>query len=93
MPAYRMLEQMFKSHEPINASQFEVLQRENNKLRIELYNRAKDTGSIAESCRRLLASLESNRRGFVRPAEEPRHPMLTDDLAWTDALLTEELRN
>ncbi len=88
MPAYRLLEQMFKSQEPINTSQFEVLQKENNKLRIELYNRAKGTGSVAESCKRLLASLESNRRAFTRPAEEPRHPMLTDELAWTDALLT-----
>lgn len=88
MPAYRLLEKMFRSQEPINTSQFEILQKESNKLRIELYKRAIGTGSVAESCKRLLASIESNRRALTRPAEEPRHPILTDNLVWTDALLT-----
>jgi len=87
MPAYRMLLDAFTLKEPSSSAQYEVVQNANNELRAELYARAKGTGRIADSCRRLLASLEGMRRKNVRPNDEPRHPSLEDGLAWTDALL------
>lgn len=87
MPAYNMLGDVFTLKEPINHSQYEVIPKASNELRAELYGRAKGTGPIADSCKRLLASLECMRRETSRPDDEPRHPNPEDGLAWTDILL------
>lgn len=87
MPAYKMLENAFTLKEPTSHAQYEVIPKASNELRAELYARAKGTGLIADSCKRLLASLECMRRENIRPDDEPRHPAQEDGLAWTDILL------
>ena len=87
MPAYRMLRGMFTLKVPINDTQYEVTPNASNELRARLYARAKGAGSIADGCRRLLASVECGRREGGRPDEELRHPTPEDGMAWTDALV------
>lgn len=87
MPAYRKLKGMFTLKVPIDDNQYEVTPKASNEIRKQLYARARDTGPIADSCRRLLASLECRRRETGRPDDEPRHPAAEDGLVWTDALL------
>jgi len=87
MPAYRILRGMFALKVPIDDAQYEVTPKASNEIRAQLYTRAKGSGSIADGCRRLLASLECGRRDMGRPDDEPRHPIPEDSLAWTDALL------
>jgi hypothetical protein len=87
MPVYRMLGDAFTLKEPMNNTQYEIMPKASNELRMELYARAKGTGQIADTCKRLLASLECMRRETVRPNDEPRHPAPEDGLAWTDILL------
>ena len=90
MPAYQMLRSMFKLNKPLGDSQYEVLPKSNNELRTELYNRAIESGPIANSCKRILASIEGGRRELGRPDGEPRHPILEEGTAWTDVLLTND---
>ncbi len=66
----------------------EVIPKASNELRAQLYARARGAGPIADGCRRLLASLECERRESVRPDDEPRHPSPEVGVAWTDVLLT-----
>jgi hypothetical protein len=87
MPAYRKLKEMFTLKVPVSDAQYNVTPKASNALRTQLYTRAKDVGPVAESCRRLLASIERERREDGRPDNEPRHPAPDDGLAWTDALL------
>lgn len=87
MPAYRKLKEMFTLKVPASDAQYNVTPKASNALRTQLYTRAKDVGPVAESCRRLLASIERERREDGRPDNEPRHPAPDDGLAWTDALL------
>jgi hypothetical protein len=60
----------------------------NNKVRLEIYNRAKGKGPIAEGCKNLLANLECMRREGSRPDDEGRHPASGEEIAWTDVLLS-----
>jgi hypothetical protein len=75
---------MFNHHIPISGSQYEIVQRSNNELRQQLYDRAQRTDSIAFASRRLLASLELERMESGRPSDELRHPKTEDGLPWTD---------
>lgn len=86
-PAYRMLEKSFVLKQPFSSGQYEVIPKANNELRAQLYSRSKAVGSVADSCRSLLASLECRRRQSGRPDDEPRHPTPGDGAAWTDVLL------
>jgi hypothetical protein len=87
MPAFQMVREMFKHMGPINNAQYyEVIPKANNKLRAEIYSRAKGSGPISDGCRSLLANLELGRREIGRPDDEPRHPSPEDGVAWTDAL-------
>jgi hypothetical protein len=86
MPAFWMLRGMFTLKVPIDGTQHEVTPKASNELRAQLYARARGAGSIADGCKRLLASLECGRREKGRPDDEPRHPAPEDGLAWTDAL-------
>lgn len=89
MPSYRMLLQMFKLQIPMSYDgQYEIHPKSCNELRAQLYLRARGSGSIAEGCRRLLASVECQRREGGRPTDEARHPDPSDGSAWTDALVT-----
>lgn len=87
MPTYRMLKGAFTLKVPVNEPQYEVAPKTNNELRAQLYARARCAGPIADCCRRLLASLECERRESGRPDDELRHPSPQDGLVWTDALL------
>jgi len=78
---------MFTLKVPINENQYEITPKASNELRAQLYARAKAAGPIADSCRRLLASLECGRRENGRPDDEPRHPNPEDGMVWTVALL------
>jgi hypothetical protein len=86
MPAYRILRGMFTLKVSIDDAQYEVTPKASNEIRAQLYARAKGVGPIADSCRRLLASVECGRREMGRPDNEPRHPAQEDGLAWTDVL-------
>lgn len=87
MPSYRTLLDMFKLQIPMSyEGQYEVHPRSCNELRAQLYLRAKGNGPIAVGCRRLLASIECQRREDGRPTNEARHPDPNDGVAWTDAL-------
>lgn len=83
MPAYRMLKHLFKLQIPLGENQFEVYPKACNRLRFELYRRAKVSGDVGLAARRILAALECGRRGGERPIDEPRHPDLGDGLPWT----------
>ncbi len=83
-PALRQLKNMFTIK--VDNSSFNTAPRANNELRKELYLRAKSGGPIADTCKRLLASLECKRRMYGRPTDEPRHPSREDGLAWTSVL-------
>ncbi|HYB20454.1 MAG TPA: hypothetical protein VEH09_05970, partial [Thermodesulfobacteriota bacterium] len=52
-----------------------------------VHARAKGEGPIADGCKRLLASLECERREGGRPEDEPRHPVAQEGLPWTDVFL------
>jgi hypothetical protein len=87
MPSYQMLLDMFKHHSPTSyEGQYEIHPNSCNELRAQLYLRAKGNGLIAIGCKRLLASLESQRRNDGRPLDETRHPDPSDGAAWTDTL-------
>lgn len=89
MPAYRMLLNMFKLQIPMShEGQYEIHPKSCNELRAQLYSRAKGSGPIAIGCRRLLSSIECQRREDGRPTDEARHPDLSDGIAWTDALVS-----
>jgi hypothetical protein len=64
----------------------ETYPRASNTLRLKLYQRAKSAIPAAVGARKMLASLELARRERDRPAEEYRHPDITDGSAWTEAL-------
>jgi hypothetical protein len=87
MPAYRKLKEMFTLKVHVTDAQYNVTPKASNALRGQLYARAKGVGPVSEGCRRLLASIERERRETGRPDNEPRHPAPEDGLAWTDALL------
>jgi hypothetical protein len=87
MPAFRMLMDMFTGRVPQGSSTYEIVSLANDKVRLEIYDRAKGTGPIAECCRRLLATLECMRREGSRPDDEKRHPALCEGMAWTDVLI------
>ena len=87
VPAYGMLLAMFKLNVPMSGEgQYEIYPNASNELRAQLYARAKGAGPAAATCRRLLASVECQRREEGRPIDELRHPDPNDGLAWTDAL-------
>lgn len=86
IPAYRMLESIFSREVPMGENQFETYPKACNRLRQQLYHRAKADGDAATAARRILASLECRRREGGRPADEPRHPEPNDGVAWTDVL-------
>lgn len=91
MPSYRILLDMFKLQIPMSyEGQYEIHPKSCNELRAQLYLRAKGSGSIAVGCRRLLASVECQRREDGRPTDEARHPDPSDGMAWTDALATSQ---
>lgn len=85
-PAYRMLKRLFTLKVPAESNQYEISPKACNSLRLQLYRRAKTGGEAATAARRLLASVERERREGGRPADEPRHPEMTDGLPWTDVL-------
>jgi len=87
MPTYRVLKGMFTQKVAITATQYEVTPKERNELRAMLYARAKGVGPIADGCKRLLASLECERREGGRPEDEPRHPAVEEGLPWTNVFL------
>jgi hypothetical protein len=85
MPSYQMLLDMFQLQSPTSyEGQYEIHPKSSNELRAQLYLRAKGSGPIAIGCKRLLASIESQRRGDGRPLDETRHPDPSDGAAWTD---------
>jgi hypothetical protein len=86
MPAHRMLKSMFKLQVPLGENQFEVYPKACKPLRLELYRRAKVGGDVGLAARRILASLECDRREGERPSDEPRHPDPDDGLPWTSVL-------
>ena len=91
MPSYRMLLDMFKLQMPMSyEGQYEIHPKSCNELRAQLYLRAKGSGPIAVGCRRLLASVECQRREDGRPTDEARHPDPSDGMAWTEALATSQ---
>ncbi|MFM0557596.1 hypothetical protein P0D69_42660 [Paraburkholderia sediminicola] len=81
---YQLLKEMFTLKTAIGNGRTESSPKAQNELRAELYLRAKGTGDVANSCRRLLAELESERREAGRPEDEMRHPAIEDGLPWTD---------
>lgn len=87
MPTYRKLKEMFTLKVPVTDAQYNVTPKASNALRAQLYARAKGDGPVSEGCRRLLASIERERRETGRPDNEPRHPAPEDGLAWTDSLI------
>lgn len=91
MPSYRMLLDMFKLQIPMSyEGQYEIHPKSCNELRAQLYLRTKGSGPIALGCRRLLASVECQRREDGRPTDEARHPDPSDGAAWTDVLATSQ---
>jgi hypothetical protein len=86
LPANWMLTSMFKLQIPLGENQFEVYPKACNPLRLELYRRAKLGGDVGLAARRILASLECDRREGERPSDEPRHPDPGDGLPWTSVL-------
>ncbi len=88
-PAAHGLKALFTLKVPYESTDaFEIRPKSCNALRLELYRRAMEKTSSGIASRRLLASLECSRREGDRPVDEPRHPMLSDGRAWTDALLS-----
>jgi hypothetical protein len=87
MAAYRVITGTFTLKVQVNQNQHEISPKASNELRTQLYARAKGVGPIADGCRRLLASLECDRREDGRPDDEPRHPNSEDGMAWTDTLV------
>ncbi|MGO9373913.1 MAG: hypothetical protein ACLQBD_17625 [Syntrophobacteraceae bacterium] len=85
---FRMLRGMFRQKAPIDDTTYEVTPKASNELRAKLYARAKGSETIADGCKRLLASLELDRREDGRPDDEPRHPVPEEGFAWTDVLLS-----
>lgn len=87
MSWYQMLLNMFTRQSPTSyEGQYEIHPESCNELRAQLYSRAKGSEQIAIGCKRLLASVESQRRGDGRPLDETRHPDPSDGAAWTDVL-------
>lgn len=87
---YWMILGMFRLNVPMSGEgHYYIYPNACNKLRAQLYARAKDFGPPASTCRRLLASVECQRREEGRPIDEARHPDPSDGLAWTDALVIE----
>ncbi len=84
---YRRVLEMFREDVPTEFSgQYEVHPRSCNKLRAGLYLRAKESGYIADGCKRLLAAVEGSRLHLGRPNDETRHPALDEKSTWTDVL-------
>lgn len=85
-PVYSMMKSMFTLNVPLNNDgQYEIYQKSCNDLREHLYIRAKENGLVGSVCRMLLADIECMRREDDRPSDEPRHPVIGDDVAWTEA--------
>ena len=87
-PVYRMLSGLFIAEIPLGNSTYEIVPQANDKIRLEIYKRAKGRGAIAEGCRSLLATIECIRREKDRPDDEKRHPASDEGIAWTDVLLS-----
>ena len=92
-PAYRALMRMFIYKRPVSVNVVEVLAKSCNDLRLELYRRAGREDRPGRAAQRLLANLETRRRGADRPSDELRHPMIEDGRAWTDVLLSASVKN
>lgn len=88
---YSMLRAMFSLHSALGGEgHYEVHSKACNELRRQLCIRARGDTIAAISSRRLLAEVECQRRESGRPADESRHPVAGDGVAWTEALVIAE---